>query len=139
MLLISFQQNAVVCQVVGGRRRQLVAVFFTFLRDLHDARRRVAVCPTTRLTAQSVAAAASVTMVWCQRTTRVQQRCRCVTQCIDNTSASRCLKPHFIVKPSLLPCHSYTHREPFYGPFSGATQVSWCQKRTSELYGAREN
>jgi len=25
----------------------------------------------------------------------------------------------------------------FYGPFSGATQVSRCQKRTSRLYGAR--
>jgi len=27
----------------------------------------------------------------------------------------------------------------FYGPFSGTTQVSWCQKRTSGLYGARED
>jgi len=26
----------------------------------------------------------------------------------------------------------------FYGPFSGSTRVSWCQKRTSGLYGARE-
>jgi len=67
MLLISFQQNAVVCQVVGGRRRQLVTVFLALLWDLHDARRRVAVCPTTRLTTQGVAAAAArVTMVWCQ-------------------------------------------------------------------------
>jgi len=105
MLLISFQQNDVVCQVVGGRRRQLVAVLFAFLRDLHDARRRVAVCPTTRLTAQGVAATARVTMVWCQRTTRVQQRCRCVTQCIHNTSASSRLIPHFTAKPSLLPFH----------------------------------
>jgi len=26
-----------------------------------------------------------------------------------------------------------------YGPFSGTTRVSRCQKRTSGLYGAREN
>jgi len=26
-----------------------------------------------------------------------------------------------------------------YGPFSGITQVSQCQKRTSGLYGARED
>jgi len=29
--------------------------------------------------------------------------------------------------------------QPFYGPFSGTTRVSWCQKRTSGLYGARED
>jgi len=29
--------------------------------------------------------------------------------------------------------------QPFYGPFSGTTQVSRCQKRTSGLYGARED
>ena len=28
--------------------------------------------------------------------------------------------------------------QPFYGPFSGTTQVSQCQKRTSGLYGARK-
>jgi len=27
--------------------------------------------------------------------------------------------------------------QPFYGPFSGTTRVSQCQKRTSGLYGAR--
>jgi len=27
--------------------------------------------------------------------------------------------------------------QPFYGPFSGTTWVSQCQKRTSGLYGAR--
>jgi len=32
-----------------------------------------------------------------------------------------------------------TTPQPFYGPFSGTTQVSWCQKRTSGLYGARED
>jgi len=31
-----------------------------------------------------------------------------------------------------------THKpQLFYGPFSGTTRVSRCQKRTSELYGAR--
>jgi len=29
--------------------------------------------------------------------------------------------------------------QPFYGPFSGTTQVGRCQKRTSGLYGARED
>jgi len=31
-----------------------------------------------------------------------------------------------------------TTPQPFYGPFSGTTRVSRCQKRTSGLYGARE-
>jgi len=31
-----------------------------------------------------------------------------------------------------------TPPQSFYGPFSGTTRVSWCQKRTSGLYGARE-
>jgi len=29
--------------------------------------------------------------------------------------------------------------QPFYGPFSGTTWVSRCEKRTSGLYGARED
>ena len=29
--------------------------------------------------------------------------------------------------------------QPFYGPFSGITRVSRCQKRTSGLYGAMED
>jgi len=32
-----------------------------------------------------------------------------------------------------------TPAQPFYGSFSGTTRVSWCQKRTSGLYGARED
>ena len=32
-----------------------------------------------------------------------------------------------------------TTPQKFYGPFSGTTQVSRCQKRTSGLYGARED
>jgi len=32
-----------------------------------------------------------------------------------------------------------TTPQPFYGPFSGTTRVSQCQKRTSGLYGARED
>jgi len=35
--------------------------------------------------------------------------------------------------------HNHTIPQPFYGPFSGTTRVSWCQKRTSGLYGARED
>ena len=31
------------------------------------------------------------------------------------------------------------HTQAFYGPFSGTTQVSRCQKRTSGLYSARED
>jgi len=29
--------------------------------------------------------------------------------------------------------------QPFYGPFSGTIKVSRCQKRTSRLYGVRED
>jgi len=32
-----------------------------------------------------------------------------------------------------------TPPQPFYCPFSGTTQMSRCQKRTSGLYGARED
>jgi len=32
-----------------------------------------------------------------------------------------------------------TTPQPFYNPFSGTTLVSWCHKRTSGLYGARED
>jgi len=35
--------------------------------------------------------------------------------------------------------HTHTHTQPFYGPFSRTIWVSWCQKRTSGLYGARED
>jgi len=36
--------------------------------------------------------------------------------------------------------HTYTTTpQPFYGPFTGTTRVSWWQKRTSGLYGARED
>jgi len=34
---------------------------------------------------------------------------------------------------------THTHTQPFYGPFSGTTRVSRCQKRTSGLYSTREN
>jgi len=34
---------------------------------------------------------------------------------------------------------THTDTQPFYGPFSGTTQVSRCQKRISGLYGARED
>jgi len=32
-----------------------------------------------------------------------------------------------------------THAQPFYGPFSETTRVSQCQKKSSGLYGARED
>jgi len=38
---------------------------------------------------------------------------------------------------SWLYTHTHTHTQPFYSPFSGTTQVSRCQKRTSGLYAAR--
>jgi len=34
---------------------------------------------------------------------------------------------------------NHTIPQPFYGPFSGTTQVSQCQKRTPGLHGARED
>ena len=34
--------------------------------------------------------------------------------------------------------HIPTPPQPFYGPFSGTTRVSRCQKRTSALHGARK-
>ena len=34
---------------------------------------------------------------------------------------------------------NHTPPQPFYGPFSETTRVSQCQKRTSGLYGARED
>jgi len=50
---------------------------------------------------------------------------------------------HYSIPPTLLLLHSFTHThthtQAFYGPFSGTTQVSLCQKRTSGLYGARED
>jgi len=33
----------------------------------------------------------------------------------------------------------HTTPQPFYGPISVTTRVSRCQKRTSGLYGARED
>jgi len=32
-----------------------------------------------------------------------------------------------------------TTPQPFYGPFTGTTRVSRCQKKNSGLYGARED
>jgi len=40
---------------------------------------------------------------------------------------------------NLVQHNAHTYTQPFYGPFSGTTQVSWCQKRTSGLYGARKD
>jgi len=46
------------------------------------------------------------------------------------------LQPH-VQTAGFLKIH--TTPEPYYGPFSVATRVSRCQKRTSGLYGARED
>jgi len=35
--------------------------------------------------------------------------------------------------------HTTTPPQPFYGPFSGTTRVSWCQKRNFWTYGTRED
>ena len=43
-----------------------------------------------------------------------------------------------VVKIFQVNTHTHTHTQPFYGPFSRTTRVSWCQKRTSGLYGANE-
>ena len=45
------------------------------------------------------------------------------------------------IDPSLLlaPAEPPAPPQLFYGPFSGTTRVSRCQKRTSGLYGARED
>ena len=34
---------------------------------------------------------------------------------------------------------THKHTQPFYGPSSGTTRVSQCQKKSSGLYGARED
>jgi len=36
-------------------------------------------------------------------------------------------------------CSLYHHTTTVFGPFSRTTWVSWCQKKTSGLYGARED
>jgi len=42
------------------------------------------------------------------------------------------------VLPTPSPYH-HTTPQPFYGPFSGTTRVSRCQKITSGLYDAKED
>jgi len=34
---------------------------------------------------------------------------------------------------------THAHTQLFYGPFSGTTRVSWCRKKSSGLYGVRED
>jgi len=51
----------------------------------------------------------------------------------------RQLVPQITNKHVLLLTTSPPPPQPFYGPFSGTTRVSWCQKRTSGLYCARED
>jgi len=35
--------------------------------------------------------------------------------------------------------NKYTQTQPFYSPFFRTTRVSWCEKKSSRLYGARED
>jgi len=56
-------------------------------------------------------------------------------------ACSLCM-PHVQLDPKHCLClsaHTHTHTQPFYGPFSGTARVNRCQKRTSGLYGARED
>ena len=46
--------------------------------------------------------------------------------------------PFYTGQPVFAGTPSHTHTQPFYGPFSATTRVSWCQKKCSSgLYGAR--
>jgi len=44
-----------------------------------------------------------------------------------------------VTLPLTLSDPTHTHTQPFYSPFSWTTRVNRCQKRTSGLYGARED
>jgi len=65
----------------------------------------------------------------------------------DYSSNERSISPIFTpdaLPAATLPIYSglvQTHIQPFYGPFSGTTQVSQCQKKKSSsgLYGAWED
>ena len=56
-----------------------------------------------------------------------------------------CILKYFDIEPFFLtfeiPYLKLTcrHTQSFYGHFSGTTRVSWCQKKSSGLYGARED
>ena len=46
---------------------------------------------------------------------------------------------HQFQSVAAIPLDHHTTPQPFYDPFSGTTRVRRCQKRTSGLYGARED
>jgi len=51
----------------------------------------------------------------------------------------RQVMPHLLQANLRFAEKDFSQPQPFYGPFSGTTWVSRCQKRTSGLYGARED
>ena len=51
----------------------------------------------------------------------------------------RQVMPHLLQANLIFAEKDFSQPQPFYGPFSGTTRVSRCQKRTSGLYGARED
>jgi len=67
---------------------------------------------------------------------------RCIEACANET-----LCKQVSVGSTVFTIASLSSRHPppppppqlFYGPFSGTTRASQCQKRTSGLYGARED
>jgi len=58
----------------------------------------------------------------------------CPVQSVKALKTNNCCTSHLQQSDMLL----NPPPQPFYGPFSGTTRVSRCQKRTSGLYGARE-
>jgi len=67
----------------------------------------------------------------CWRSLWFKTKCTCTENEMTNCSNN--------VKYSLIQYRNHTTPQSFYGPFSGTTRVSRCQKRTSGLYGARED
>jgi len=77
--------------------------------------------------------------------TRCQKKINCkqehirLMQLFPFMRSEEMLTSHFEIRWNWLGRTQHTHTQPFYGPFSGTTRVSRCQKRTCGLYGARED
>jgi len=62
-----------------------------------------------------------------------------VASCISTVYRMTLVKPVALLQVNYVnPSITHNTQQPFYGPFSGTTRMSWCQKRTSGLYGAKE-
>jgi len=59
--------------------------------------------------------------------------------CADEWLVSAVMSVYVGERTVVRTVHTTTTPQPFYRPFSGTTWVSQCQKRTSGLYGARED